>query len=1196
MRIVAPLDGSTAAAFCDNKVTNSRYTVWNFLFLNFYEQFRRPVNFYFLLVASLKFISIVAPVNPLSTLLPLALTFSLTAIKAARDDIKRHKQDAIYNKKERKVLNREAMTWETRTNRSIRVGDVILLREGEDIPCDVVVLAATNPIVYIRTDNLDGELDLKPRDVVAPQLSSDHTGGDDVPNAIAHQLLSVDDSCASIVGKLGQMRVTCSDPSPMINCFDGVAEFFFYRSPAAETVAANNSAPMRVSLSENNILPQSCVLKNTKAAICLAVYTGEDTKCCLNKRNPKVKWAQIDRDISKYAIFVFIFQISCGFLFGSVGYLMNKNVEKTYWYLPMTTGEDGLAFGIYTLRFFLLTTVFIPISFKFVTDMSKYYFALVIENDVAMHHDGEWCNVRNSSIVEDLGQVDYVLSDKTGTLTQNVMEFLFATINGERRCLAPVEAEEVQGSCGEHVLHFGRVLSLCNTVEVVYDDVSQEMTQSGLSTGCGAVGTMRYQAASPDEVALCNGCEKLNVRLVARDATTAAVEVNGIKEEWFVHYVFAFASEFKTMGVIVEEKSTNAIYYFVKGADDRILEMALDENSSTGGPQWGKGERMSSKAAILAEVEHYAVFGLRTLLVAEKRLTRNELDEFLEKVREAELSMNNRKEEIYKLRLEMENSVTILGVTAIEDKLQDHVPETIRSFLQAGIKVWMLTGDKVQTAEQIALTCSLCSPGDCVLRVLADKLDAFESWEGYMESLLQFSKGVMADVQYGDAAFPTGSSSDSAVGEKACAMGVMQKRNGSVTTETNESADVNPLSTGSSYVLVIEGGQVLERILTTPSLLKLLTELSENCVSVICARTTPKQKAAVTRLVRSRGFITLAVGDGGNDVAMIQEAQVGVGITGREGKQAARAADFSISRFSDLRSLVFVHGQLAYNRTAFVIKYSFYKSVLIGIIQLVHNIFHTHYSGGSFWDGFGLTLWNGLYSLPQTMLYCLDRKVPRRVLEQTPALYKVTRSGVDLGVCQFFGSFIFRGVFQSILAYFLVLSVHGTGFASPNDAGQSAKDVAFTLTYAILILLQVVTVLMESHTVTALNAIFIFGMPVVYVAANMIYSSLESFYYYGVWKKTTDIVSFLTCIAVVSALVVPVLGVLTLIKIWRPDPRDVMRSAELRRQANDPLAVEKQASVSRLSRCLWCVPEEPSTYVTVVLADDELTIRNANSV
>lgn len=1360
-RIVRPLDRHVAEGFDDNTVVNSRYTLYNFLFKNLWEQFTRPLNFYFLMVATLQFFSIIAPVNPMSTLLPLLFAFSLTAVKEGYDDVKRHRQDNAYNQTLRSVLDVKLGQWRSRPNASIRVGDVMLLHRNEEIPCDAVVVAASSSPVFIRTDNLDGEIDLKPRDIVAPQLwgtagspSAAAAGspsefktnvprvaelGSDAeritqtspapassasagPSVIP--FITMDDTVPDLMEKLAVLELNCPPPTAQVECFDGRAEFRLEDYAAAAAVpgsplhgATRQSGTVQVSLSHLHLLPQSCLLKNTEAAIAVAVYTGNDTKIGMNKRPAPTKWAKIDKDVSRYSIFIFCCQMISACAFGVSGYLYNRHVDQRFWYLPQPAAEAAASTIIYPLRFFLLTTVMIPVSFKFVVDMSKYYMAMTVEWDLAMMHESSpgtgsgsgavggdgtgygGCKVKNSSILEDLGQIDYVLSDKTGTMTQNVMELQYVSVGSKfqlclgaidspgdvsfsptvRKGRGPPSSAASAGAAGpnsagvqtgasaagdtntasttpaaasaaavaaeaamaqdpsfieaashnEEVIHFATLLSLCNTVEVV-------PAPPGSETG------VSYQAASPDETALCVGASKLHVSLVSRDIHRAVVEVHGVPEEWIIHHVFQFTSEKKSMGVIVEHVATRRILFVVKGADDRVIRMMGDSTSTTsaaGSPQangrregsmFGAPDDVSSapklEPTFVGHLATYARSGLRTLLVASKELTRDELRSFLQATRNAELAMERRHEELDLLRTQLECRMSVIGITAIEDKLQVDVRETVSDLLQAGIKVWMLTGDKVETAEQIGLSCSLYSPQDRVIRVVEDPTgqvdwvetlmtvelppllgadaDLATSRNSLIDSVRAASRGgggggetsltrtppgllvamgkrVIKRVLFftGD---PTQDAQDEQTmrGDRPMPPGTTGGAAYGAVDSTGVESDVGDAAgIGSDRaVLIVQGGHVLDRILRTESLSKRFGELSRRCISVICARTTPSQKAAVTDFVRSRGFMTLSIGDGGNDVAMLQEAHVGVGIFGKEGQQAARAADFAIAQFSDLRPLIFLHGQCAYVRTAYVIKYSFYKSMLISFIQLAYNVVGTYVSGGTFWNSFSLTMWNGVYTLPQTLFYCLDRCAPRVVLERTPALYKLTRRSADMSVREFFVTYMLRGMAQSVMLLWVTTKLYGTSFAYPNSGGTASNDVTFSVAYTALMISQFFTVLTESHSVTSWNWVGLLGMPVFYVFSTLAFSGVPSLQYFGVFKQSLRAESWLAAFGAAAFLVLP----FHLLIVWRdarrPNSRDTLRAAEVSRQRRLLRRPEYKRVQPWLVRWFGFTPEAPSVY------------------
>ncbi|KAG5472445.1 hypothetical protein LSCM1_03844 [Leishmania martiniquensis] len=1249
MRHVRPLDKAVANQYCTNLVINSRYTVRNFIFKNLYEQFSRPLNFYFLLVAVLQFISVIAPVSPLSTLLPLLFAFTLTALKEGYDDVKRHRQDHAYNHTPRRVLDAGRASWVSRINADIRVGDVLLLREDEEIPCDVVALGASST-VYIRTDNLDGELDLKPKEVV--QWSA--IGPDNLsrcPRTVCEVDSETEPPLAScIISAVACLCLECPSPSPIVDSFDACADL---QLTAPATVYGTGDAALRVPLTHDHLLPQSCVLKNVAQVVCVAVYTGNETKCGMNKREAPVKWAQIDKDVSRYSIYIFVCQTLNAVVFGFFGFQANRRIQDAFWYLPQPASEVGGSALIYPLRFFLLTTVMIPVSFKFVVDICKHYMASAVEWDDAMMHEAaasllpnssEWsgCKAKNSSILEDLGQIDCVLSDKTGTLTQNVMELDAVTIYpghhvsiskaASRSLHPPEELRELGPSALAAMRQFAQMVALCNTVEVVHPHASpDDLTRSS---------AIAYHAGSPDEVALCMGMRKLGVTLVHRSdhhavlrtnrrngsthagvAAVAAPEANNLvhvaggegeedEQTWAVHHIFHFSSEKKTMGVIVEDPATGRIWFAVKGADDRVMEM-----TSPGPSHLAASERVKSPPLhprLAANLSHYAHRGLRTLLVACKELSRDELARFLGSVSQASCLTEGRQARLDALRAEMESGVSIIGITAIEDKLQEDVQATIGDMLIAGIKVWMLTGDKLETAEQIGLSCGLYSPSDTVIRI-SETVPAATGFarrpsrcggvaaraSEWRQQLLTFPierlPTSLSKPRHGSAA--SVSKSAAQICGKALETRVLRFVESDSSQLSNDSlramaraadgtADGSGGSSGGgafvgggaerNAVLVVQGGTVLEAILQDPVLRARFREISGRCCSVICARSTPSQKAAVTKFVREGGSVTLSVGDGGNDVAMLQEAHVGIGIVGKEGQQAARAADFSITQFSDLRALLFVHGQQAYARTAYVIKYSFYKSMLISFIQLAYNVIGTYASGGTFWNSFSLTMWNGFYTLPQTILYCLDRCAPRVVLERNPYLYKLTRRAVDIRPGEFFVSFVLRGVLQSILLLWLCTGVYGPSFAYADSGGTATNDVTFTVAYTALMLSQMFTMWWESHALTPLNLLALVGMPLFYVYSTTIYSDRPTLQYFSVFRRSLDTAGVLSAFGVSAALVVPSLIYFTLSAFQQPNPRDVLRRAEVRRQRLLLAVREYMRAQSWWVRWLGATPEESS--------------------
>eukprot|EP00658_Telonema_sp_P-2_P081163 TRINITY_DN8248_c0_g1_i2.p1 TRINITY_DN8248_c0_g1~~TRINITY_DN8248_c0_g1_i2.p1 ORF type:complete len:402 (+),score=96.82 TRINITY_DN8248_c0_g1_i2:169-1206(+) len=274
----------------------------------------------------------------------------------------------------------------------------------------------------------------------------------------------------------------------------------------------------------------------------------------------------------------------------------------------------------------------------------------------------------------------------------------------------------------------------------------------------------------------------------------------------------------------------------------------------------------------------------------------------------------------------------------------------------------------------------------------------------------------------------------------------------------------------------------------------------------------------------------------------------GIGIVGKEGRQASRAADFAITKFHHLRTLLFIHGHQSYMRTAYVVQYSFYKSMLISFIQLVFNMTVTLMSGVSFWDSFGLTAWNGLYTLPQVVFYVFDRALPRIVLEESPFLYRLSQRGYGMTMHGFFG-FILRGIIQSVALLLLTFAIFNDSYRSANGSTEGAY-LNFTVAYTSLMFLQVFTVIVESHSITPPNAIAIFGMAAAYFLISSIYSEIPALQYYGVFHRTLDPISFAAVIFMSITLFVPRFLMVGIQKCFYPTAADALRAHEVQRQSD----------------------------------------------
>ncbi|KAL0827008.1 hypothetical protein Bca101_050685 [Brassica carinata] len=745
-----------------------------FVYINDDEASKEVMNQYFLLIACLQLWSLITPVNPASTWGPLIFIFAVSASKEAWDDYHRFLSDKIANEKQIQA-------------QEIQVGNIVWLRENDEVPCDLVLLVLLIHKVFamlrlfkcgkkwthtLQTAALDGETDLKTRVIPSACVGIDLE--------LLHRMKGV---------------LECPVPDKDIRRFDANMRLF---PPFIDNDVC--------SLTIKNTLLQSCYLRNTEWACGASVYTGNQTKLGMSRGIAEPKLTAMDAMIDKLTGAIFVFQIVVVLVLGVAGNVWKDTEARKQWYVQYPAEAPWYELLVIPLRFELLCSIMIPISIKVSLDLVKGLYAKFIEWDVEMidQETGTASYAANTAISEDLGQVEYILTDKTGTLTDNKMIFrrccigsiFYGNENGDALKDAHLLSAITSGSTD--VIRFLTVMAIGNTVIPVRSKA----------------GDIVYKAQSQDEEALVIAAAKLNMVFVGKNANLLEIRFNG--------------------------------------ADESILPYACA----------GQQTRTITEA-----VEHYAQLGLRTLCLAWRELEEDEYLEWLVKFKEASSVLVDREWRIAEVCQRLEHDLYILGVTAIEDRLQDGVPETIETLRKAGINFWMLTGDKQNTAIQIALSCNFISPEPKGQLLLIDG----KSEEDVSRSLERV---------------------------------LLTMRN-----TTSEPKDVAFVIDGWALEIAVKHHR------------KDFVELAILSRTAICCRVTPSQKAQLVEILKSCDYRTLAIGDGGNDVRMIQQADIGVGISGREGLQAARAADYSIGRFRFLKRLILVHGRTDLLRYVFTFQY-----------------------------------------------------------------------------------------------------------------------------------------------------------------------------------------------------------------------------------------------------------------------------------
>ncbi|CAL8092193.1 unnamed protein product [Orchesella dallaii] len=375
-----------------------------------------------------------------------------------------------------------------------------------------------------------------------------------------------------------------------------------------------------------------------------------------------------------------------------------------------------------------------------------------------------------------------------------------------------------------------------------------------------------------------------------------------------------------------------------------------------------------------AHLEEFSTQGLRTLCCAMAEIPDHVYDEWQEIYQEAATDIHDRERLLEEAAELIEKDLHLLGATAIEDKLQEKVPETIAALLKAGISVWVLTGDKQETAINIGHSCRLLTPTMELLIINRDSMDTTE------ECLLNYIAQL-----------------------SAASNGVLPKDNDAA---------------------VIVDGPTLKFALD-PDLKDDFLKLCCSCRAVIVCRASPMQKAEIVELVTIRtGAVTLAIGDGANDVAMIQKAHVGVGISGLEGLQASLASDYAIAQFRFLKKLLFVHGAWNYDRLTKLIFYSYYKNICLHMVELWFAMY-SGWSGQIVYERWTIGFYNMFFTAAQPIaMGVCDRYCSQEMRLKYPILYRQNQDAFNLKA---FFTWIGNSLLHSMCIFWFTYWLFGPG-------------------------------------------------------------------------------------------------------------------------------------------------------------------------
>ncbi|PXF46192.1 Phospholipid-transporting ATPase IA [Gracilariopsis chorda] len=1065
IRYVRFNDHSTNASrnFPSNQLRTAKYNALNMIPKALFEQFRRVANFYFLVIAIVSFVPGVSPSTPAASVLPLLVVVGFGFARDVYEDGKRAAEDRRQNSEkqiimarrpesvdavDRKVslvskslsdrliaLNLQPEIHRTVASRNIAVGDIVFLRKGQVFPCDMVLLHSSTDggIAYVSTANLDGESNLKRTLCAAP--TSD---------------LKYPSELLSLHGK-----VRAQQPATALYDFD-----------ASILLSGHEPAP----LSASNLLLRGSILRNTSYVYGLAVYTGFDTKVALNMRNPPSKMGNVEKKLNWIVLILFVILAILISACSGAAAALQANQAEGQWYMDEFSDRgSGSVFARSLGTFLILFSTFIPVSLFVTLEFIRVIQALFMSADYRMKTKGRSVAARATNLNETLGEIEHILSDKTGTLTENEMRYIACSAGGnvynirkKRRDMHNAVKKDVKP-----VKLLLLAMALCHSVvpepksegsEPLFDDddsdgkkkkkmrafrnskktESADAANANQSDDDSNDGLPSYQGQSPDEVALVTSARKYGIGLLRRTIDTLVIDHFGTEEEYTALAELEFNSDRKRMSMIFKCPDRK-IRMYTKGADTIMLPLLRNN---------------LDMQLVQDHIDEFAKEGLRTLVFAKRDFTPQEFEPWFARFQEASNSLDDREAKVSALSAEIETDLEFIATTAVEDKLQDKVPETIKFMREAGVKLWVLTGDKRETAENIGYSANL----------LDRDMDVRHIKGATSKEVRSQLSGTLDDHILDEEPRSFERARSSSIANFARRLSLRDKKK-------VEEKEVGIIIDGKSLSFAIEDHA------------ELFMALSDHAKVVICCRVTPLQKALVVRLVREeRKAVTLAIGDGGNDVSMIQEAHVGVGIYGKEGTQAARSADYAVGEFKHLLRLTALHGRFSVVRTAGMINLSFYKNIFFTLTQVLFQPF-AFVSGVTFNNQWISAAFNVIVTSASPFLYGIfERDVDEGTALRFPSVYGSNRDKKLFSIKSFLEYTMLYGLWHAVVVFFGVYLLFGylrIGFSDGRDSGLFLVGLANS---TIVTLMTLFKILLHSHTLNWIVLLFMALSLGVYVA------------------------------------------------------------------------------------------------------------------
>ena len=952
--------------FGNNEIKTTKYNIITLVPKNLFYQLCRASNIYFLIVCILNCLSF-SPKEPVSMIVTFSFVLIFTMGKDAVLDYGRYLQDEKSNSRMCDIYMNQK--WKKEKCFQLTPGNIIKIKEDEECSCDILIIKSSNlnGYLFVDTKNLDGESNLKEKYVV-------------------ENLKNMDISLNELSSLSGNLITNYSDEN--LNEWEG---------------QLNYNTLKDIYCTMDNMMLKGTILKNTEYIYGIVVYAGHQTKIMKNSHKPEPKVSKMIKIMDKllYSLFAFTLLLCLLFAFLCNKFEEDKGNKYDYIFINYNKNENinkPTKILIYFIIFFIDYYQIIPISLYVCMEIIKIYQNILISYDFEIYDlkNDKPAESRESGLIEQLGQIDFLFSDKTGTLTMNQMEFKKCFINGkiygaEKESNECTDAQySINGDMSAYELLSGLKQNGMQGIKIDEDSIEKDKICVDrfflLICTCNDVfptikeDKIIYQSTFPDDIALVRGAQQLGYEFKLRNYNILTIKnyINHINYNFEVLIFIPFTSDRKRMTILVKDVNIEKYYIFSKGSDSVMVSDSNDQKSIITIFNSNKEKKHLQKI-----LEHFSKEGLRILVMGYKDIDKDQANNWKERYVKS-LKSYTKKAEIFS---EIEKDLIFCGCSAIEDKLQEGVPETIKSLLDCGIRIWVLTGDKKETAIQISKQCNL----------LGDNMTLYDLTKNKNEFNLIKKLEKLCD--------------------KFKLTEFINKKNVNLEEMLNKIKN-NPNNIFKDIAFIIDGFS-LQKVLHNKKIGRLFFLLGAISKSVICCRISPKQKSLVVDLIKSNGdYITLAIGDGANDIPMIMEASVGIGIQGKEGTQAVRSSDYSIGEFKYLEKLILFYGRNGYTKIAKYISYYFYKNFILVVTELIFA-FYNGFSGQIFFPDWYGTLFNAVFtSWPCIFVFAYEKELSVKICKKFPVLYRAGPKNYHFNLKTFW-TYILYGLIHSLFCFLI---------------------------------------------------------------------------------------------------------------------------------------------------------------------------------